>query len=60
MYELWAPENEGRVLLQHKVCISVACEMCWSSIALMKYGCKNMEKIVLHKLVAVLLLLFIF
>ena len=28
MYELSAPENEGRVLLQHKVCISVACEMC--------------------------------
>ena len=27
MYELCAPENEGRVLLQHKVCISVACEM---------------------------------
>ena len=28
MYELSAPENEGRVLLQHNVCISVACEMC--------------------------------
>ena len=27
MYELSAPENERRVLLQHKVCISVACEM---------------------------------
>ena len=26
MYELSAPENEGRVLLQHKVCISAACE----------------------------------
>ena len=38
MYELSAPENEG-VLLQHKVCISVACEMCcpiWDSIALVK------------------------
>ena len=23
-----APENEGRVLLKHKVCISVACEIC--------------------------------
>ena len=44
MYELWAPENEGRVLLQHKVCISVACEMycpIWASIALMKYGCEK-------------------
>ena len=41
MYQLWAPENEGRVLLQHKVCITVACEMCypiWASSALMKYG----------------------
>ena len=36
-YELWAPENEGRVLLQHKVCISVTCEMCcpiWASVSL--------------------------
>ena len=32
MYELSAPENEGRVWLQHKVCISVA---------LMKYGCEK-------------------
>ena len=47
MYELSAPENEGRVLLQHKVCISVACEMCcpiWDSIALMKYGCGKYGK----------------
>ena len=47
MYELWAPENEGRVLLQHKVCISVACEMCcpiWAYIALMKYGCEKYGK----------------
>ena len=47
MCELWAPENEGRVLLQHKVCISVACEMCcpiWASIALMKYGCEKYGK----------------
>ena len=28
IYELRLPENEGRVLLQHKVCISVGCEMC--------------------------------
>ena len=28
MYELSAPEKEGRVLLQRKVCISVASEMC--------------------------------
>ena len=28
MYDLSAPENKGRVLLQHKVCISVACGMC--------------------------------
>ena len=44
MYELSAPENEGQVLLQHKVCISVACEMChpiWDSSALMKYGCEK-------------------
>ena len=45
IYELWAPQNEGRVnLLQHKVCILVACEMCcpiWASIALMKYGCEK-------------------
>ena len=44
MYKLWAPETEGRVLLQHKICISVACEMCcpiWASIALMKYGCEK-------------------
>ena len=26
MYESWARENEGRVLLQQKVCISVACD----------------------------------
>ena len=48
MYELSAPENEGRVLLQHKVCISVACEMCcpiWDSIALMNYGCEKYRKI---------------
>ena len=47
MYELWAPENEGLVLLQHKVCISVACEMCcpiWAYIALMKYGCESYGK----------------
>ena len=47
MYELSAPENEGRVWLQHKVCISVACEMCspiWGSIALMKYGCEKYEE----------------
>ena len=40
-------ENEGRVLLQHKVCISVACEMCcpiWAAIALMKYGCEKYGK----------------
>ena len=63
MYELWASENEGWVLLQHKVCISVACEICcpiWASIVLMKYGSENMEKIMLHKPVTVLLLLFIF
>ena len=29
MYELSAPENEGRVLLKHKVCISVYCKMLW-------------------------------
>ena len=43
MYELSAPENEGRVLLQHKV----ACEMCCpirDSIALMKYGCEKYGK----------------
>ena len=37
MYDLWAPENEGLVLLQHKG-ISVACEMCcpiWASISLL-------------------------
>ena len=47
IYELSAPENEGRVLLQHNVCISVACEMCcpiWDSIALMKYGCEKYGK----------------
>ena len=47
MYELSAPENEGRVLLQHKVCISVACEMCcpiYDSIALMNYGCDKYGK----------------
>ena len=47
MYELSAPEHEGRVWLQHKVCILVACEMCcpiWASIALMKYGCEKYGK----------------
>ena len=47
MYKLWAPENKGRVLLQHRVFISVACEMCcpiWASIALMKYGCEQYGK----------------
>ena len=63
MYELWAPENEGRVLLQHKVCISVACEMividyccCFNKIWMWKIW----KKIMLHKPITVLLLLFIF
>ena len=63
MYELWAPENEGRVLLQHKVCISVTCEMnviehccCFNEIWMWKIW----NKIMLHKPVSVLLLLFIF
>ena len=61
-----APENEGRVLLQHKVCISVACEMivvdyccCFNKIW-EKNMETNMENIMLHKPVTVLLLLFIF
>ena len=59
MYEFWAPENEGRVLLQHKVCISVACAMCypiWASIRLPK----NKKNKILHKPVTILFLLFIF
>ena len=63
MYELWAPEIEGRVLLQHKVCISVAFE-----IIVIDYCCcfnkmwmwKIWKQIMLHKPVTVLLLLFIF
>ena len=59
-------ENEGRVLLQHKVCISVACEM----IVIVEHCCcfneiwmwKIWKQIILHKSkpVTILLLLFIF
>ena len=41
MYELSAPENEGRVLLQHNVWATEMCCPIWDSIALMKYGCEK-------------------
>ena len=47
MYELSAPENEGRVLLQHKVCISVACECVVRyehPFFVIKYGCEKYGK----------------